>query len=279
MTERPIAPRTFAKGCNGLSGSVSFPGRNDDKNEGPPCKGGAVKRLKTRMTEFWAGVRRPAMMFLVGMALAGPSSAFLVRQRAVAPAPSVGTDGGGMDWSTADLTERRASLTLRLAQLFDVPLGLATEIHAAAEQEGIPARLAFGLVRTESSFKRTAVSPVGAVGYTQLMPATARLFEPGLRRRQLFDPATNLHVGFRYLHELMVRYNGDVRLALTAYNRGPDTVDRLVSRGRDPENGYADLVLRDPATERTSGNDPVLMTAQRDAAGSKRSRRQGSPAS
>ncbi len=221
--------------------------------------------LGRRASAYWERVRKPAMMFVVGMALAGPSSAFLVQERAaraVAPAAPEAL-ASGIDWNTADMTERRAALTLRLAQLFDVPLGLATEIHSAAEQEGIPARLAFGLVRTESSFKRTAVSPVGAVGYTQLMPATARLFRPGLTRQELFEPAVNLHVGFRYLHELMDRYDGDVRLALTAYNRGPGIVDRLVERGRDPENGYADLVLRDPASEPRGTSTPVVLAARR----------------
>jgi len=54
---------------------------------------------------------------------------------------------------------------------------------------------------------------------------------------------TNLRVGFRYLRYLIDKYDGNVRLALTAYNRGPGTVDRLLRQGRNPDNGYAGKVL------------------------------------
>ena len=83
----------------------------------------------------------------------------------------------------------------------------------------------------------------GAVGYTQVMPATARWMDPAVGRAELFRPEVNLRLGFEYLSYLLGYYEGDVRLALTAYNRGPGTVDRLLDRGRDPENGYADKVL------------------------------------
>jgi soluble lytic murein transglycosylase-like protein len=87
------------------------------------------------------------------------------------------------------------------------------------------------------------VSWAGAVGYTQVMPATARWMDPRVRRSDLFEADVNLRLGFEYLSYLLEYYEGDLRLALTAYNRGPGTVDRLVEQGRDPENGYADKVL------------------------------------
>ena len=59
----------------------------------------------------------------------------------------------------------------------------------------------------------------------------------------LFDRALNLDLGFRYLRSLIDKYDGNVRLALLAYNRGPGTVDRILARGGDPDNGYADRVL------------------------------------
>lgn len=136
-----------------------------------------------------------------------------------------------------------ARLDAVFARHYDIPLELARGIHGAAARAGVDPVLAFGLVRVESSFRPSAVSWAGAVGYTQVMPATARWMDPRVGRRELFDPDVNLRLGFEYLAYLLDYYEGDVRLALTAYNRGPGTVDRLIEQGRDPENGYADKVL------------------------------------
>jgi soluble lytic murein transglycosylase-like protein len=126
---------------------------------------------------------------------------------------------------------------------FKLSPALASQIHAAAVANHIDPRVAFGLVRTESGFKSSATSPVGAIGLTQLMPATARLFQHGITRSDLRNPEVNLRIGFRYLRELIDKYEGDTELALTAYNRGPGTVDRVLKRGGDPDNGYAGMVL------------------------------------
>jgi soluble lytic murein transglycosylase-like protein len=126
---------------------------------------------------------------------------------------------------------------------YNVTPSLADAIHSAAVEAGIAPEVAFGLVRTESAFRNSATSHVGAIGLTQLMPATARWLEPGTTRKDLRDPETNVRIGLRYLARLIDRYDGDTRLALTAYNRGPGTVDRVLRRGGDPDNGYADKVL------------------------------------
>jgi soluble lytic murein transglycosylase-like protein len=120
---------------------------------------------------------------------------------------------------------------------------LAAEIYAAAVENKIDPRIAFGLVRTESEFKDYATSHVGAIGLTQLMIPTARWFKKGITESDLRDSQTNLEIGFSYLGELIERYHGDVELALTAYNRGTGTVDRVLKRGGDPDNGYAGKVL------------------------------------
>ena len=120
---------------------------------------------------------------------------------------------------------------------------LAKQIHAAALANGIDPKVAFGLVRTESGFKNSATSPVGAIGLTQLMPATARWLQRGVTRSDLRNPEVNLRIGFRYLKDLIQKYDGDTELALTAYNRGPGTVDRVLKRGGNPDNGYADMVM------------------------------------
>ena len=126
---------------------------------------------------------------------------------------------------------------------FKVPSRLARQIHAAAVANRIDPKIAFGLVRTESGFSNSATSHVGAIGLTQLMPSTARWFQRGVTRSDLRDPEVNLRIGFRYLRELIDKYDGDTELALTAYNRGPGTVDRVLKRGGDPDNGYAGMVL------------------------------------
>jgi soluble lytic murein transglycosylase-like protein len=126
---------------------------------------------------------------------------------------------------------------------YSVSDDLAAKIYEAAVRHEIDPHVAFGLVRTESEFKDYATSHVGAVGLTQLMVPTARWFKRGVTVADLRDSETNLEIGFRYLGELIDRYDGDVELALTAYNRGTGTVDRVLKRGGDPDNGYAGKVL------------------------------------
>ncbi|MGH7471879.1 MAG: transglycosylase SLT domain-containing protein [Longimicrobiales bacterium] len=135
------------------------------------------------------------------------------------------------------------------ARDYQISEPLAKQIQVAAVANGISPRTAFGLVRAESSFRSRAISPVGAVGLTQIMPATARWLKPGTTRRELMDPSFNLHLGFSYLRQLIDDYNGNERLALTAFNRGPGTVNKLLRRGRNPDNGYADKVLTGKSTK------------------------------
>lgn len=126
---------------------------------------------------------------------------------------------------------------------YDLTRGLAEDIYDMAQENEIDPEIAFGLIRAESSFRNTSTSPVGAVGLTQLMPRTAAGLEPGVTRHELRDPETNLRIGFRYLRQLMDKYDGDTKLALLAYNRGPGTVDKVLRRGGNPDNGYADFVF------------------------------------
>ncbi|HEU0016584.1 MAG TPA: lytic transglycosylase domain-containing protein [Longimicrobium sp.] len=128
---------------------------------------------------------------------------------------------------------------------YDIPRDLAETIYDIALEENIDPDMAFGLVRTESAFKNSATSHVGAIGLTQLMPATARWMKKDVTIRDLRNPETNLSIGFKYLSELLDKYDGDKELALLAYNRGPGTVDRVLKRGGNPDNGYPDMVLRD----------------------------------
>jgi soluble lytic murein transglycosylase-like protein len=110
----------------------------------------------------------------------------------------------------------------------DSPVGHL--IYQAARRHELNPALVAALVRAESAYDVGAVSHKGARGLMQLMPATARRF--GVAEHEIFDPEKNLDAGSRYLRWLLERFDGDVALALAAYNSGEGTVDRY--RGIPP---------------------------------------------
>lgn len=129
------------------------------------------------------------------------------------------------------------------SEAYRIPADLAGAIHRAAVVEDVEPDLAFRLVQTESGFRQRATSPLGAIGYTQILPSTAAWLEPGIKEGRLYDRDTNLRLGFRYMRQLLDRYDSDPRLALLAYNRGPGVVRARLARGEDPGNGFAERVL------------------------------------
>jgi soluble lytic murein transglycosylase-like protein len=146
--------------------------------------------------------------------------------------------------AVARLQLERANAIIDYSKQYNIPADVAAAIYDVALSEGVDPGLTFRLVRTESGFNPKAKSKVGAVGYTQVLPSTARLYEPGLTDKQLFDRTTNLRLGFRYLRDLLERYDGNLRLALLAYNRGPGKVQELLDAGRDPQNGYSTAIMK-----------------------------------
>jgi len=92
---------------------------------------------------------------------------------------------------------------------------------AAADKYGLPRNLVRSVMAAESGFSSQAVSPKGAVGLMQLMPATAQIL--GVNPN---DPVQNVDAGARYLRDLLVKYDGYLWHALAAYNAGPAAVDK-----------------------------------------------------
>ena len=148
----------------------------------------------------------------------------------------------GIEGSTEHLLRWNSVFTY--ARRYRITMELAGLIHDIALEEKIEPELAFRLVRLESRFDPNVVSHAGAIGLTQLMPGTARAFQPGVTAEELTDPATNLRIGFRYLRGLVREYRGDLRLALLVYNRGPTAVHAALAMGEDPANGYDRALMR-----------------------------------
>ncbi|MDR1858114.1 MAG: lytic transglycosylase domain-containing protein [Treponema sp.] len=134
------------------------------------------------------------------------------------------------------------------------PRPFREQVGQFARETGVDAALLYGLIRTESAFDPSAVSRAGAVGLTQLMPATAEEASARIRRRggpdyardgegiDLLDPATNIHIGASYLAYLNER-TGDPLLALLAYNGGMNRVRRWrIASGSLPPDLFLEAV-------------------------------------
>jgi len=200
--------------------------------------------------------KRTRKVLLLVVAVAGSTLAWKVRAPADAnaePSPSFFTSDARL---RQDLETARGELDLARAQLerankvfafssrYRIAADLAGAIVDASAAEGIEPELAFRLVKLESDFNTHALSKVGAVGLTQLMPSTAKFFDRKITRERLYDRDTNLRIGFRYLRTLIEENHGDVKLALLVYNRGPVAVQNARSRGDNPSNGYDRIVTR-----------------------------------
>jgi soluble lytic murein transglycosylase-like protein len=105
------------------------------------------------------------------------------------------------------------------------------------------------IIANESGFNANATSKVGAQGLMQLMPSTAQ----SVGVQNAYDPAQNVAGGTRYLRGLLDRFNGDVRLAVAAYNAGPNAVEKYgdVPPYAETQN-YVQNVLGSYAKYRTS---------------------------
>ena len=155
------------------------------------------------------------------------------------------TNGRWLEVKHCQLEGSHATLLLKSGGVIECPLGLIKELRrwdpasehskGATKDELLPyilttarrykvdARLVHSICEVESNFNSQAVSPKGAKGLMQLMPHTAFRFgvpDP-------FNPQLNLEAGVRYLRHLLKTFNGDVELALAAYNAGEGVVQRF----------------------------------------------------
>ena len=127
------------------------------------------------------------------------------------------------------------------AERHNIPLTLATSIRRIATYEGIPLPLAFSLVEVESGFNSYALSSAGAIGLTQVMPATG-IAHCGLAKKSLYDPDKNIACGFSYLKMLYSRYDR-WDTALAAYNVGDARRKRAHLTGEPDGSSYARAVI------------------------------------
>jgi soluble lytic murein transglycosylase-like protein len=98
---------------------------------------------------------------------------------------------------------------------------LAAIVTEASHENRVPRGLVRAMITAESHDDPSAISRAGAQGLMQLMPQTSVTY--GVANP--FDPQENVQGGAHYLHDLLARYRGNIRLALAAYNAGPGVVD------------------------------------------------------
>ena len=146
---------------------------------------------------------------------------------------------------TASKADHLKDLELRF------PLLYLDEIQKAASTHGVPESWVYGVLRRESAFRESAVSPAGALGLMQLMPATAKqvakkLGLPKHSKTQIKEPSKNIHLGTSYLKEVQDKYNGHEVLATASYNAGPHRVKRWLPEDSElPSDIWVDTITFD----------------------------------
>ncbi len=120
------------------------------------------------------------------------------------------------------ITEKKVRKTEQAASPVVLPKDYSQYIHKAASKYDLEPDLIKAVIKTESNGNHRAVSRKGAIGLMQLMPSTAS----DMNVSNPYNPEENIEGGTRYLKYLLERFNGNMTLALAAYNSGPKTVEK-----------------------------------------------------
>jgi len=230
QVRRSIVTTLVCLGLGGLSCDITPSGFDDPRP--------ALARQETSTT-----TELPAVS-------AGPVAADALARTAA----SIATGAQAATKDAAELTpdvelEILADLRGRHTALSDRELvALARTIVDEARAFDLDPMLVMAVIQVESAGYHMAVSPVGAMGLMQLLPATGEelALKHGVEWRgpdTLFDPFVNVRLGTAYLRWLSDRYQ-NVHVALAAYNWGPGRIDRRIRRGDTVPARYKDAVLK-----------------------------------
>jgi soluble lytic murein transglycosylase-like protein len=123
---------------------------------------------------------------------------------------------------SVDPAAKQPVAKIRQVKTSDSKADYSSYIQKSAQKYEIAPELIHAVIKTESNGNHRAVSKKGAMGLMQLMPSTASDMNVG----NPFDPEENIEGGTRYLRYLLEKFNGNLTLAVAAYNSGPKTVER-----------------------------------------------------
>jgi soluble lytic murein transglycosylase len=179
-----------------------------------------------------------AAVLLVAWGEPRRAHAFILRMDALAPSPGdrVLTARLALALGMPDMA---VFIARRIGQHQSIPPHAGWPLAFDPPAGVVDPALALGVMRQESSFDVAAVSPSGARGLMQLMPATAQVVaqqigDPVKLASLTVDPTINMRLGTAYLHGLLEQFANSVPLAVAAYNAGPSRVDQWLAANGDP---------------------------------------------
>ena len=189
-----------------------------------------------------------------------------------APEPLGETGAGGAQIEsriTASVASGKSIAAMEISPGF---MAVKHHVRAAADVNQLDVALLQAVIATESGFVANAVSPKGAVGLMQVMPATGERYgltsdSGGTVAAKLTDPKTNIHTGARYLHDLVNMFPGQLELAVAAYNAGEGAVQKAgnkIPNYKETQN-YVRAVMQlyrrlSPQSQQASSATPVANT-------------------
>lgn len=187
------------------------------------------------------------------------------------PAPSADT---AELVGTSQMDGRPAEFSAKSLVAMEISPGfMAVKQHlrTAADANQLDMALLQAVIHTESRFNPTAVSPKGAVGLMQVMPATAERYglandQRGTVSAKLTDPKTNIQTGARYLRDLIKMFPGQLELAVAAYNAGEGAVQRAgnkIPNYKETQNYVRSVMHLYQRLNPQSGGAPAVAPAAR----------------